>query len=211
MLVSIQPWDDVLVGGSTDPSKTAAFPSFLAAAEREYQLFSPTNMDYESGLGGYNWRRKCVSSFPRLSPKLLLFTIAVLSGCGLLAFRHSDNLPNLPSSDSLNKWSIGFTQQQKSLLEEELVSQREQLSECTADARALRHASDQAADSTRIRPDDVRTWPSPTPELPLGTTLQDRIAAWNSTPVADASTWARSVRFRPLPADWLAGGLGPEY
>lgn len=145
-------------------------------------------MDYESGLA-YGWRRKCASSFPRFSPRLILLTVVVLSGCGFLAFRHSDTLPNLPSSDSLNKWSIGFTQQQKSLLEEELVNQREQLSQCAADAKALKHASE--ASKQRIDPDDVRTWPSPTPELPLDATLEERITAWNSTPVATAAAWAR--------------------
>lgn len=157
------------------------------AADRERFAFSPppnSTMQPDSNPG-YLYRRKCAASLPRPSFKLLLFSLVAAAGLGLLVFSHADNLPALPSSDKLSDWSIGFTQQQKSLLEEENMSQREQLAQCT------RHAMGLKQDRPQIDADDVRTWPSPTPELPMDATLQERIAAWNETPVADAVHWAR--------------------
>lgn len=151
--------------------------------------------DPESGPA-YRLRRKCASSFPRLTPRFLILSFLALFICSLIAFRHSDDLPNLPTKESFNKWSIGFTQQQKSLLEEELSLQREALAKCTEDHSALRKqqsAAHQHQIEDIIDANDVRTWPSPTPELPLDATLEQRIAAWNSTPVADAVRWARFV------------------
>ena len=38
---------------------------------------------------------------------------------------------------------------------------------------------------------DITTWPSPTPGLPLDASLEQRLAAWNETPVSTAANWAR--------------------
>ena len=42
-----------------------------------------------------------------------------------------------------------------------------------------------------ILPHDFTTWPSPTPELPMDATLDQRLAEWQKMPISTAANWAR--------------------